>query len=40
LLDVLNEQRRYLDLERAYTEVLREAFDARQTLKEALGEFR
>ena len=40
LLDVLNEQRRYLDLERAYTEVLREAFDARQTLKEALGEIR
>lgn len=38
LLDVLNEQRRYLDLERAYTDVLREAFDARQTLKEALGE--
>ena len=40
LLDVLNEQRRYLDLERAYTDVLREAFDARQTVKEALGETR
>lgn len=40
LLDVLNEQRRYLDLERAYTDVLREAFDVRQTLKEALGETR
>ncbi len=40
LLDVLNEQRRYLDLERAYTEVLREAFEARQALKEALGEVR
>ena len=40
LLDVLNEQRRYLDLERAYTDVLREAFDARQELKEALGEIR
>ena len=40
LLNVLNEQRRYLDLERAYTDVLREAFDARQTLKEALGETR
>jgi len=40
LLDVLNEQRRYLDLERAYTDVLREAFDARQTLKEALGAIR
>jgi cobalt-zinc-cadmium efflux system outer membrane protein len=38
LLDVLNEQRRYLDLERAYTDVLREAFDARQTLKAARGE--
>jgi cobalt-zinc-cadmium efflux system outer membrane protein len=40
LLDVLNEQRRYLELERAYTDILREAFDARQTLKEALGEIR
>ena len=40
LLDVLNEQRRYLDLERAYTDVLRESFEARQTLKEALGEIR
>jgi cobalt-zinc-cadmium efflux system outer membrane protein len=40
LLDVLNEQRRYLDLERAYTNVLREAYEARQTLKEALGEVR
>ena len=40
LLDVLNEQRRYLDLERAYTDVLREAFNARQTLKEARGETR
>ena len=40
LLDVLNEQRRYLDLQRAYTEVLREAFESRQTLKEALGEIR
>jgi cobalt-zinc-cadmium efflux system outer membrane protein len=40
LLDVLNEQRRYLDLERAYTDVLREAFEARQALKEAVGEIR
>jgi cobalt-zinc-cadmium efflux system outer membrane protein len=40
LFDVLNEQRRYLDLERARTDVLREAFDARQELKEALGEIR
>lgn len=40
LLDVLNEQRRYLDVQRSYTDVLREAFDARQTLKAALGEIR
>jgi len=40
LLDVLNEQRRYLDVERAYTDVLREAYEARQTLKTALGEVR
>ena len=40
LLDVLNEQRRYLDVERAYTQVLREAYEARQTLKAALGEVR
>ncbi len=40
LLDVLNEQRRYLDVERAYTEVLREAYEAHETLKTALGEAR
>jgi cobalt-zinc-cadmium efflux system outer membrane protein len=40
LLDVLNEQRRYLDVERAYTDVLREAYEARRTLKTALGEVR
>ncbi|HJZ74011.1 MAG TPA: TolC family protein [Vicinamibacterales bacterium] len=40
LLDVLNEQRRYLDVERAYTDVLREAFEARQALRAALGEVR
>jgi cobalt-zinc-cadmium efflux system outer membrane protein len=40
LLDVLNEQRRYLEVERAYTAVLREAYEARQTLKSALGEVR
>jgi cobalt-zinc-cadmium efflux system outer membrane protein len=38
LLDVLNEQRRYLDVERGDTEILREAFEARQALKAALGE--
>ena len=40
LLDVLNEQRRYLDVERAYTDVLREAYEARQALRTALGEVR
>jgi cobalt-zinc-cadmium efflux system outer membrane protein len=40
LFDVLNEQRRYLDVERAYTDVLREAYEARQTLKAATGEVR
>ena len=40
LLDVLNEQRRYLDLERAFTDVLREAFEARQALKSAAGDVR
>jgi cobalt-zinc-cadmium efflux system outer membrane protein len=40
LLDVLNEQRRYLDVERAYTDVLREAYEAREMLKTALGEVR
>jgi hypothetical protein len=34
---VLNEQRRYLDLERTYTDVLREAYEARQDLETALG---
>ena len=40
LLDVLAEQRRYLDLQRGYTEVLREAYQARQVLKQARGETR
>jgi cobalt-zinc-cadmium efflux system outer membrane protein len=40
LLDVLNDQRRYLDVERAYTDVLREAYEAREALKTALGEVR
>lgn len=40
LLEVLNEQRRYLDVERAYTDVLREAYEARETLKTAMGEVR
>jgi len=37
---VLSEQRRYFELERSFTDVLREAYDARQTLKAALGEVR
>jgi len=40
LLDVLNERRRYLDTERAYTNALREAYEARQALRTALGEIR
>ena len=40
LLDVLNEQRRYFDVERSFTDVLHEAYEARQTLKTALGEVR
>jgi cobalt-zinc-cadmium efflux system outer membrane protein len=40
LFDVLNEQRRYLDVELAYTAALREAYEARQALKAALGEVR
>jgi outer membrane protein, heavy metal efflux system len=40
LIDVLSEQRRYIDVERAYTDVLREAYDARQALKLARGEER
>ena len=40
LFDVLAEQRRYLETERAYTTALREAFDASQVLKLTLGELR
>ena len=36
--DVLTEQRRYLELERAFTDALREAFDARTALRRARGE--
>lgn len=38
VLEVLTEQRRYLDIEQAYTTALREAWDARVALKRALGE--
>ena len=37
VFDVLNEQRRYLDVERAYTAALRSAFEARTRLVLALG---
>jgi cobalt-zinc-cadmium efflux system outer membrane protein len=40
LFDVLTERRRYLDTERAYTNALREAYNARQALRTALGEVR
>jgi outer membrane protein, heavy metal efflux system len=40
VFDVLAEQRRYLDVERAYIETLREAYEARQALGRALGEVR
>ena len=40
LSDVLAEQRRYLEIEQEYTEVLREAFEARAALEFAQGESR
>jgi outer membrane protein, heavy metal efflux system len=40
VFDVLAEQRRYLDVERAYTAALKEAYDARQALRRALGDVR
>jgi outer membrane protein TolC len=40
VFDVLNERRRYLDFERAYTVALREAFEARTALRRALGDVR
>jgi cobalt-zinc-cadmium efflux system outer membrane protein len=38
VFDVLAEQRRYLELERAYTETLREAYEAQTALGRATGE--
>jgi outer membrane protein, heavy metal efflux system len=38
VFDVLNERRRYLELESAYSDALRAAFDARTALIRALGE--
>jgi cobalt-zinc-cadmium efflux system outer membrane protein len=40
VFDVLAEQRRYLEVERAYTEALRAAYEARTALNRALGEMR
>lgn len=38
VFDVLAEQRRYLEIERAYTDALRHAWEARAAVKGALGE--
>ena len=38
VFEVLTEQRRYLDLERSYTDTLRTAYEARTALKLALGD--
>ena len=40
VFDVLTERRRYLEVERAYTDALRAAYEARTALKRALGELR
>ena len=40
IFEILAERRRYLDVERAYTEALRAAYEARTALKRALGENR
>jgi outer membrane protein, heavy metal efflux system len=40
VIEVLAERRRYLDVERAYTEALRAAYEARTALNRALGERR
>jgi outer membrane protein TolC len=40
VFDVLAEQRRYLEVEQAYTSALREAWEARADLKRARGEMR
>jgi outer membrane protein TolC len=38
LSDVLTEQRRYLEVEGAYTDVLRRAYEARAAVARAFGE--
>jgi outer membrane protein, heavy metal efflux system len=40
VFDVLAEQRRYLDFERAYSNTLREAYEARTALRRAVGDVR
>ena len=40
IFEVLAEQKRFLDQERAYTETLRLAYEARTALKRAVGETR
>jgi outer membrane protein TolC len=40
LFDVLNEQRRYLDTEKAYINTLRAAYRSRQNLRLSLGDVR
>ena len=40
VFDMLAEQRRYLEVEQAYTNALREAWEARAALKSAMGEVR
>jgi outer membrane protein TolC len=40
VIDVLAEQRRYLEVERAYTAALRAAYEARTALTRALGDVR
>jgi cobalt-zinc-cadmium efflux system outer membrane protein len=37
LLDVIAEQRRYIDIETGYTDVLLDAYVARVTLEQAVG---
>jgi cobalt-zinc-cadmium efflux system outer membrane protein len=40
VFDVLAEERRYLESERAYAAMLRQAYDASRALRQALGEIR
>jgi len=40
VFDILTERRRYIDVERGYTDALRAAFEARTALNQAIGEGR